>query len=107
MDSDLMRDPIDPNEGPKWIGSTRMARCFCGQECPSEIARTERAFFEDRGEGSRWATELCECGYAHIAHTQEVTKTQRNVVIDGHCEGFTPRGPHEFDSFYCGCRGWD
>jgi len=34
--------------------------------------------------------------------------TRRSTVVeDGRCPGFEPRGAWDFDSFYCGCRGWD
>jgi hypothetical protein len=85
----------------------REARCSCGKTRPSPDALEGKlAFFEYRGRGSRW-TDNCECGYAWIAHTQETDRGRINVVAQGKCPGFTPRGPHEFDTYYCGCRGWD
>lgn len=88
----------------------RMARCYCGQECSSDVAIRERAFFEYRGEGSRFAKDGCKhCGYALVAHGPDapVWKTGKTAVETKGCPGFEERGPHEFDTFYCGCRGWD
>jgi hypothetical protein len=70
----------------------RLAECMCGNKEPSS---TNLAFFEFRGVGSRSAVETCECGYYEVAHPNR------------YCEQFKPRGPYEFDTFYCGCRGWD
>jgi len=89
--------------GPSLEGRT--ARCGCGRIEPSSA---KLPFFEFRGEGSRMATDSCRnCGYSLVAHTQEQTRTQKNVVERGECPGFEPRGAWEHDSFYCGCRGWD
>lgn len=77
----------------------RMARCSYGDHGrkPSSL---DLAFFEYRGDGSRWATEICKCGYTKSAHEKP--------HISSKCPtGFTPRGPHEFDAYYCGCKGWD
>lgn len=82
-------------ETPDMTGRT--ARCTCGACKPSS---PELAFFEFRGEGSRHATELCKCGYTQGAH-------EKPHVSNKCPTGFTPRGPHEFDAYYCGCRGWD
>ncbi len=57
------------------------------------------AFFEYRGPGSKWATDICKCGYAKVAHDEKRIKCKVG--------GFTPRGPHERDAYYCGCHGWD
>lgn len=83
----------------------RTARCTCGRECPSEGPMPgfkDIAFLEYLGPGSKHAVASCSCGYAEVAHTAEVRA--RNSYI---CEAFAARGPHEFDSYYCGCRGWD
>jgi hypothetical protein len=84
---------------------SRQARCpYCGTTKPSDPGLP---FFEDRGEGSRHATTLCHCGYALAAHDDD----PRHAHVMRNCadamKGKGPRGPHEFDSFYCGCRGWD
>jgi hypothetical protein len=86
----------------------RMARCSCGKTVPSDASEYRLAFFEYRGPGSRQAVDSCKnCGYSKVAHTQEPTRTQQNVVFNGKCSGFEPRGAMEFDTYYCGCRGWD
>lgn len=89
--------------GPVLTG--RMARCICGATGPSDQAApgyTVRPFFEFRGEGSP-AAALCKCGYAEVAHGGERDQKSRFT-----CGGaYEPRGPQEFDGFYCGCRGWD
>lgn len=83
----------------------REARCSCGHVRPSNV---NLPFFEYRGDGSKMATDSCKnCGYSEVAHTQEPTRTQQNVVLNGKCPGFEPRGAWEYDSYYCGCRGWD
>jgi hypothetical protein len=83
----------------------RYAKCACGA---TRASTSRLAFFEFRGEGSREAINSCKnCGYYEIAHTQESSRTQRNVVERGQCPGFEMRGAWEYDSFYCGCRGWD
>ena len=92
---------------------SREARCICGQTVPStEHARL--AFFEYRGPGSDFAEHSCKhCRYHDVAHgpgkeqdIREGKRPRRNVVEEGHCPGFEA-GPHEYDSYYCGCRGWD
>lgn len=74
--------------------SGRTARCECGVERPSSPSL---AFFEHCGPGSREATDICNCGYARVAHTAGRVK----------CPTFMARGPLDNDRFYCGCRGWD
>jgi hypothetical protein len=97
--------------------AVRMARCpYCKTLAPSS-ERDRLAFFEDRGPGSRDATESCVCGYAECAHDPEHMaslvlrdgKRRPTVVEDGRCKAgaFTPRGAAEVDSYYDGCRGWD
>lgn len=95
------------NRGSDEIDSTpldfagRIAKCSCGRTAPSDPKSL--AFFEYCGTGSREATNICTCGYAAAAHTPEVMA--RNKALK--CTNFTPRGPREFDRYYCGCRGWD
>lgn len=92
--------------------SERMARCtYCRRVRPSS-EREALPFFEDRGPGSDDAVNHCKCGYHHVAHTVEgmannVPSNRRTVIEQGKCRGFEPHGPHEFDAYYCGCRGWD
>ena len=81
----------------------RAAVCFCGRVAPA--GTTGLAFREDRGPGSRWATEGCgECGMNYIVHQPINPSTGRPGVTN---HEFTPRGPAEMDTYYCGCRGWD
>ena len=99
----------------------RTARCAygCGSTRPSDDPRG-LAFFEYRGPGSKDATERCKCGFFKCAHEVEYKQRislpfelkspfgrRKTVVEDGKCQGFEPRGAAEFDSYYCGCRGWD
>jgi hypothetical protein len=89
----------------------REARCTCGQTRPSTDAIQGRlAFFEFRGEGSRSATEQCQhCGYAVVAHGPDapVWKSGKTAVETHGCPGFEPKGDWGYDTYYCGCRGWD
>ncbi len=67
------------------------------------------AFFEFCGEGSRDATELCKCGLSKKPHDENggrIPARKYSAVMKG-CPGFTPKGPREFDRYYCGCHGWD
>lgn len=78
----------------------RMAKCSCGALCPSDGAPrgyTEAPFFQYWGPGSEKAEEQCVCGYYRVAHGKPHIP----------CTEFRQRQPDEFDSFYCGCRGWD
>lgn len=70
--------------------------CTCVQPSSKELP-----FFEFQGEGSREAVEMCKhCWYAKVAHE----KDRRSSDV---CTHFEPRGPAQFDKFYCGCAGWD
>jgi hypothetical protein len=89
--------------------SGRKATCSCGKIKDSSEGL---AFFEFRGEGSKQATESCKnCGYYECAHNSEYVRknnvSRKTVVEDGLCTGFVPHGSWEFDTFYCGCSGWD
>lgn len=80
----------------------RTARCICGSVVASTTPHI--AFFEYRGEGSRSATTTCKnCRYAEVAHTDEARRKNPRLL----CTTFEPHGAFEFDSFYCGCRGFD
>jgi len=80
----------------------RQAKCFCGATAPSHKSRL--AFFQYLGEGSRNATERCACGYSEVVHHPINAVTGRAGITD---HAFEPVGAEEYDSFYCGCRGWD
>jgi hypothetical protein len=93
----------------------RQARCYCGALQPSS---PELAFFEYRGPGSRFALESCTCGYHRCVHdpSERVmaqidgngrTRYENLMWRSGGEHAFEARGPHEFDSFYDGCGGWD
>ena len=74
----------------------RQAKCQCGKVVPS---KESLPFFESKDAGSRLATIQCKhCVYHDAAHNK------------GHklvCDNFTPHGAFQYDSFYCGCNGWD
>jgi len=81
----------------------RQAKCHdCGKTVPSAFTL---AFFEYRGEGSERATKMCKCGYSLAAHSPF---NRINAILkEDKCSGFEAHGAYEFDSYYCGCRGWD
>lgn len=74
---------------------------LCTSESPSDTPTL--AFFEDKGPGSRYASEICSCGSHETVHA-EIAPTGRPGITD---HEFTPTGPAEFDRYYCGCKGWD
>ncbi len=86
----------------------RQARCVCHALVPSD---PKLAFFEFRGDGSRLATISCKhCGLYGVAHDAVYCakyNRSRSIVEEGRCPGVEARGAFEFDSFYCGCSGWD
>ncbi len=65
---------------------------------PSSI---DLPFFEYKGSESPHAITKCVCGYYEVAHEKP-----RNPHVKV-CNQFRPVGPAEFDTYYCGCRGWD
>lgn len=87
----------------------RQAICGCGNKRPSS-EKAELFGFINRDANSDQAKNICKCGYHACAHDPEYTKNnveKRTVVQLGRCQGFEARGVMEFDSYYCGCRGWD
>jgi hypothetical protein len=84
----------------------REARCSCGALRPSTDALTGGlAFFEYRGKGSHVAMDMCgNCAHARSAHTGKEVRTGGRLII---CSEFKPRGPMEYDTYYCGHAGWD
>lgn len=91
----------------------REAQCpYCKKTEPSiEFARL--AFFEYRGPGN---TRYCDhCGWAECCHARNATETRDgvpwNTVADKPCHvkdhAWSDEQGREFDSYYCGCRGWD
>ena len=82
--------------------ANRMASCSCGRK---EKSAPDLPFFIYRGPNSDYAKHTCtRCRYSVVAHTTENWARGRSLV----CQSFTsnPDG-HEYDSYYCGCRGWD
>jgi hypothetical protein len=82
----------------------REARCSCGSKVTSRITL---AFFEFRGEGSnRGMTTCIECSGAEVLHRELNPVTGRPGTKTDH--EFKPNiAGWEFDSYYCGCYGWD
>jgi hypothetical protein len=83
----------------------RMARCYCGETRPS--SEREKLFgFTDLSDTSAWARETCRhCGKFEVAHHPGCSQV-RPDQYERHA--FEPREKgREFDSYYCGCRGWD
>lgn len=78
----------------------RKAKCFEG--CLRRDSNTELAFFEYLGPDSPAAINRCKhCGFYEEAHTKE------KPPMECRSHKFEPHGAYEFDSYYCGCRGWD
>jgi hypothetical protein len=83
----------------------RMARCRCGYTRPS----SERATlfgFTDMSLSSDWLQKSCRhCGKYEVAHHPGCSQAQPNMY-ERH--QFEPRNEAaEFDTFYCGCDGWE
>lgn len=82
----------------------RMARCTCGKVRESSPSLD---FFQARGPGTQEDT-CAICRFAPIAHewTTDRVVAEPHPATVGH--EFTPMTEgYEFDTFYCGCRGWD
>lgn len=79
----------------------RTATCGDHGATPS---RWDLAFFEYMGAGSRYATDVCACGYARSAHEKKLRGERVSALV---CDAFTARGERATDLYYCGCRGWD
>lgn len=99
----------------------RMAKCFYSHERSGRADRHQNpgkspvpssydlVFFEYQGVGSREATNICVCGYAKVAHDNNGGACPDRLLskTKSPSKKFTPKGPQEFDRFYCGCFGWD
>lgn len=82
----------------------RVARCSCGREEPSDA---DLFALEFQGAGGESERHCAECGYYEVAHGEVVYGgVLRPHPIAGTHE-FRPRAPLSFDTYYCGCRGWD
>lgn len=100
-----IHDTIEQTAMPDLTG--RMAVCYCGEKSLRPSDPDKLAFFEYRGPGSNRATSQCKCGYAEMAHTPDKTHVMKTCAKKNGRSGFVPRGEFEYDSYYCGCRGWD
>lgn len=85
----------------------RLARCC--HNGTIKKSSNDLAFFEYLGPGSERALTLCNCGFTKSAHDynwpsgNRVSKTPPQRM----CDHFTAHGAWAYDSYYCGCRGWD
>ncbi len=92
------------DQGPDLTGRT--ARCSywkggCKSQQPSS---TDLAFFEYRGPGSDYAERTCKnCGAAEAPHDPG-HRYHKNMNCK---KGFEPNGDPGFDTYYCGCMGWN
>ena len=75
----------------------REAQCTsCQAIVPSAF---NLAFFQYKGPGSQWGRETCKmCQFLKRAH--ETGRVTDHEFVP------QPEGA-QYDSFYCGCRGWD
>lgn len=64
-------------------------------------------FFESREDGTRASTVCAHCGFYEIAHQYEESRVHKEPLPQTLGHDYRPRGAWQFDSFYCGCRGWD
>jgi hypothetical protein len=80
----------------------RDAQCpYCNKLEPSSL---NLAFFEDRSvETDRTTCAHQGCYFVRAVHQPVNPATGRAGITD---HTFIPRTYH-YDSFYCGCRGWD
>lgn len=87
---------------PTNILMNRKAKCsHCGKIVQSN---TTLQFFIYRGENSSESNQICKnCGYHVDAHNLNNLLYLQNIV----CNDFQKHGPWEYDSFYCGCNGFD
>lgn len=65
-------------------------------------------FFEFTGHLSNRALSFCKnCGMHANPHMTADPAARLQLTKRGMCQDFTPHGAYEFDSYYCGCWGWD
>lgn len=81
--------------------ATREARCGCGRVEPST------SFLAFRETAERHAEGRCVCGYNRLAHSPEVQRKNRDIGRRTLDHEFEQAPMRDFDTFYCGCRGWD
>lgn len=85
----------------------RMARCpYCKTTAPSS-ERERLAFFEDRSAGR--CNDTCRnCRYSKVAHGPNGNPRSVAGQSSHVCDRFEPLSEgYEYDTYYCGCRGWD
>ena len=104
VDACAICDCIEPATMPDL--EERQAICCTSNSLRWSIEHDRLAFFEFRGEGSPAATTICKhCKYALIAHQRkQAGELKHDTKV---CDTFEPIGPHKYDKYYCGCRGWD
>lgn len=82
-----------------------------GMHDPVSSDAKKLAFFEYRGPGSDFAKNRCtECTYNRNVHTDQPDHGESWAGKHGRGvsdHAFVVRGPAEYDSYYCGCWGWD
>lgn len=84
--------------GRSWVGDTDRPG---HAEADSSLGL---AFFEYLGPGGKNELLCAICGKYEEPHLR-ITSIARGAKIIEH--DFVPREPLDFDSYYCGCRGWD
>ena len=87
-------------EGGKYYGESRH------KLIPS---RYDLAFFEYMGALSERAVLTCKnCGFYKVAHEPAGPyRADGKLKTKGICDSFEAHGAFEFDTYYCGCWGWD
>lgn len=92
--------------------TTRLAYCgrsWVGDESVPGHAPVESspdlAFFQFLGPGGANEKHCAVCGKYEEPHLRVTSVARGAKRIDDHV--FVPREPLDFDSYYCGCRGWD
>lgn len=90
----------------------RFAQCSSCKN--TEPSRTDLAFFEYRGPGSKFAENECHVCRFHTKDKRgpdgKVRYSNNNMVIPHVCYNKGKDcvfGPFEYDRYYCGCRGWE
>lgn len=76
--------------------------------CPEPVeSSTGLAFFEYLGPLSDAATTSCRCGMKDITHPSVCEVNPITGRPNDRDHPFEPRGPADFDRYFCGCWGWD
>lgn len=86
-------------------------KAFCGRSWVGDPTRPGHAevdsdpglaFFQPGTENTK---QCAVCGFYEEPHLRVTSVAKGAKRIDDHV--FTAREPLDFDSYYCGCRGWD